>query len=148
MRAVLQRVKEASVTVDGRTTGQIGPGLLVLLGIGKGDTPSDLAFMVDKIAQLRIFEDDAGKMNRSVLDGSKCLLVVSQFTLYADTRKGRRPSFVAAMEPEAARQLYERFCEACRAKGLTVETGVFAADMKVCLVNDGPVTLWLDSHNA
>ncbi len=145
MRAVLQRVKEASVTVDGTITGQIGPGLLVLLGVGKGDTEADLEFMVDKIPQLRIFEDDTGKMNKSLLDTSKALLAVSQFTLYADTKKGRRPSFIDAMPPDEAKRLYALFCERCRAIGLTVQEGVFAADMKVALLNDGPVTICLDS---
>lgn len=145
MRAVLQRVREASVTVEGNVTGKIGPGLLVLLGVGKGDTEADLEFMVDKIPQLRIFEDDAGKMNRSLLDTSKALLAVSQFTLFADTRKGRRPSFIDAMPPEEAKRLYALFCERCRALGLQVEEGIFAADMKVALVNDGPVTICLDS---
>ncbi len=146
MRAVLQRVLEASVTVDGQVVGKIGPGLLVLLGVGKGDTEADLDFMVEKIPLLRIFEDEAGKMNRALLDGSKALLCVSQFTLFADTTKGRRPSFLDAMPPEEAKRLYLRFCERCRALGLTVEEGVFAADMKVALVNDGPVTLTLDSR--
>ena len=146
MRAVLQRVKEASVTVDGQVVGAIGPGLLVLLGVGKGDTEADVDFMVDKVPGLRIFEDEAGKMNRSLVDGSKHLLAVSQFTLYADTRKGRRPSFVDAMPPDEAKRLYALFCERCRAAGLTVAEGVFAADMKVALVNDGPVTIVLDSR--
>ncbi|MCU0695155.1 MAG: D-aminoacyl-tRNA deacylase [Myxococcaceae bacterium] len=146
MRAVLQRVKEASVTVDGQVVGAIGPGLLVLLGVGKGDTEADVDFMVDKVPGLRIFEDEAGKMNRSLVDGSKHLLAVSQFTLYADTRKGRRPSFVDAMPPDEAKRLYALFCERCRASGLTVAEGVFAADMKVALVNDGPVTIVLDSR--
>ena len=146
MRAVLQRVKEASVTVDGKITGQIGPGLLVLLGVGKGDTAQDLDFMVDKIPALRIFEDAAGKMNLSLMDTSKSLLAVSQFTLFADTKKGRRPSFIDAMEPEEAKRLYTSFCERCRALGLSVQEGVFAADMKVALVNDGPVTICLDSR--
>lgn len=148
MRAVLQRVKEASVTVDGKITGQIGPGLLVLLGVGKGDTEKDLDFMVDKIPALRIFEDAAGKMNLSLMDTSKALLAVSQFTLFADTRKGRRPSFIDAMQPEEAKRLYALFCERCRALGLTVQEGVFAADMKVALVNDGPVTICLDSQSS
>lgn len=148
MRAVLQRVKEASVTVEGKITGQIGPGLLVLLGVGKGDTEADLDFMVDKIPTLRIFEDEAGKMNRSLLDTSKALLAVSQFTLFADTSRGRRPSFIEAMPPDEAKALYVRFCERCRALGLTVEEGVFAADMKVALVNDGPVTITLDSKRS
>jgi D-tyrosyl-tRNA(Tyr) deacylase len=146
MRAVLQRVKEASVSVDGQVVGAIGPGLLVLLGVGKGDTEADVDFMVDKVPGLRIFEDDAGKMNRSLFDGSKQLLAVSQFTLYADTRKGRRPSFIDAMPPDEAKRLYALFCERCRAAGLTVAEGVFAADMKVALVNDGPVTILLDSR--
>ena len=146
MRAVLQRVKEASVTVDGKITGQIGPGLLVLLGVGKGDTEKDLDFMVDKIPALRIFEDAAGKMNLSLMDTSKALLAVSQFTLFADTKKGRRPSFTDAMEPEEAKRMYAQFCERCRALGISVQEGVFAADMKVALVNDGPVTICLDSR--
>jgi D-tyrosyl-tRNA(Tyr) deacylase len=146
MRAVLQRVREASVTVDGAVTGHIGPGLLVLLGVGQGDTEAEATWMADKIAGLRIFEDEQGKMNRSLLDTSKALLAVSQFTLYADTRKGRRPSFIGAMEPVEAKRLYGVFCEKCRGLGLTVAEGVFAADMKVALVNDGPVTIWLDSR--
>ncbi|MBE2249275.1 MAG: D-tyrosyl-tRNA(Tyr) deacylase [Myxococcus sp.] len=146
MRAVLQRVKEASVTVDGAVVGAIGPGLLVLLGVGKGDTDADVDFMVDKVPGLRIFEDEAGKMNRALVDGSKALLAVSQFTLFADTKKGRRPSFIDAMPPDEARRLYAAFCEKCRAAGLTVAEGVFAADMKVALVNDGPVTILLDSR--
>lgn len=145
MRAVLQRVKEASVTVDGTITGEIGPGILVLLGVGKGDTEKDVEFMVDKIPALRIFEDAAGKMNLSLMDTSKALLAVSQFTLYADTAKGRRPSFVDAMPPDEAKRLYVLFCERCRAVGLTVQEGVFAADMQVRLVNDGPVTICIDS---
>lgn len=146
MRAVLQRVKEASVTVDGKITGQIGPGLLVLLGVGKGDTQADLDFMVDKIPGLRIFEDSAGKMNLSLMETSKALLAISQFTLFADTKKGRRPSFIDAMPPEEAKRMYASFCERCRALGLTVQEGVFAADMKVALLNDGPVTICLDSR--
>jgi D-aminoacyl-tRNA deacylase len=146
MRAVLQRVKEASVTVEGKITGQIGPGLMVLLGVGKGDTEKDLEFMVDKIPALRIFEDAAGKMNLSLMDTSKAMLAVSQFTLFADTKKGRRPSFIDAMEPEEAKRLYASFCEKCRAAGLQVQEGIFAADMKVALINDGPVTICLDSR--
>jgi D-aminoacyl-tRNA deacylase len=145
MRAVLQRVLSASVTVDGRVTGEIGPGLLVLLGVGKGDGDADLEWMADKIAGMRIFEDEAGKMNRSLLDTSKAMLCVSQFTLYADTRKGRRPSFIDAGPPEEAKVMYAKFCERSRGLGLTVAEGIFAADMKVALVNDGPVTIWLDS---
>ena len=146
MRAVLQRVREASVTVDGSTVGRIGPGLLVLLGVGRGDLEADVDFMAEKIPALRIFEDQAGKMNLSLLDTSRSLLAVSQFTLYADTRKGRRPSFVDAMPPEEAKRLYGLFCERCRALGVQVHEGVFAADMKVALVNDGPVTICLDSR--
>ncbi len=148
MRAVLQRVREASVTVEGTVTGKIGPGLLVLFGVGKGDTEADVDFMVDKIPSLRIFEDEAGKMNRSLADTSKALLAVSQFTLFADTSRGRRPSFVDAMPPEEAKRLYALFCTRCRALGLTVEEGIFAADMQVALVNDGPVTIMLDSKTA
>ncbi|HYO58578.1 D-aminoacyl-tRNA deacylase [Archangium sp.] len=145
MKAVVQRVLEASVTVNGERVSQVGPGLLVLLGVGKGDTEADVAWMAEKLATLRIFEDAAGKMNLSLEDTSRQLIVVSQFTLYGDARKGRRPSFIDAMEPTGAKALYERVCEALRARGLTVGTGVFAADMKVALVNDGPVTLLLES---
>ncbi|RKH03987.1 D-tyrosyl-tRNA(Tyr) deacylase [Corallococcus sp. CA053C] len=145
MKAVVQRVLEASVTVDGKRVSEMGPGLLVLLGVGKGDTDADLAWMVEKLATLRIFEDADGKMNLSLEDTSKHLIVVSQFTLYGDARKGRRPSFIDAMEPVAAKALYERACEALRQRGLTVGTGIFAADMKVALVNDGPVTILLES---
>jgi D-aminoacyl-tRNA deacylase len=146
MRAILQRVKEAKVTVAGEVTGQIGAGFLVLLGVGKGDTEQDVDWMVDKVAGLRVFEDEAGKMNRSLLDTHKALLAVSQFTLFADTRKGRRPSFVDAMEPAEAKRLYELYCERSTAVGLSVARGVFAADMQVALVNDGPVTIQLDSR--
>lgn len=148
MRAVLQRVSEARVTVAGEVTGQIGPGLLVLIGVGAGDTEKDVDWMVEKVSLLRIFEDDAGKMNRSVLDTSKAILAVSQFTLFADTRKGRRPSFLEAMAPDEAKRLYGVFCERARKAGLTVAEGVFAADMKVALVNDGPVTISLDSRSS
>jgi D-aminoacyl-tRNA deacylase len=125
-----------------------GPGLLVLLGVGRGDGEADAAWMADKLATLRVFEDEAGKMNRSLEDTSRALIVVSQFTLYGDTRKGRRPSFVDAMEPQGARALYERTCALLRERGLVVGTGVFAAEMKVALVNDGPVTLLLESPPA
>jgi D-tyrosyl-tRNA(Tyr) deacylase len=144
LRAVLQRVRQASVTVEGRTVGAIGPGLLVLLGVGRGDGEAEAVALADRIAGLRIFEDAAGKMNLSLLDTHRAALVVSQFTLYADTRKGRRPSFVDAAPPDEARRLYARACEALRALGVTVEEGVFAAQMQVALVNDGPVTIWLD----
>ncbi|MBZ4332062.1 MULTISPECIES: D-aminoacyl-tRNA deacylase [unclassified Corallococcus] len=145
MKAVVQRVLEASVTVDGQRVSEMGPGLLVLLGVGKGDTDADMTWMVEKLATLRIFEDANEKMNLSLEDTSRQLIVVSQFTLYGDARKGRRPSFIEAMEPVAAKALYERTCEALRQRGLTVGTGIFAADMKVALVNDGPVTILLES---
>ena len=146
MRAVIQRVSEASVRVDGIVVGAIGPGLLVLLGVGKDDTPADVDVLADKVPGLRIFEDQAGKMNLSLLDTSKAILLVSQFTLYANTRKGRRPSFFDAKAPGEAEALIRLFAQRCRDRGLTVQEGVFAADMKVHLVNDGPVTLWLDSR--
>jgi len=147
MRAVVQRVTRASVTVEGRVTGAIEAGLLVLLGAGAGDGANDLAYIVDKIANLRIFADDAGKMNRSVLDVGGGVLVVSQFTLFGDARQGRRPAFTGALEPIAARALYEQSLVALRAAGVTrVEAGEFAADMKVELLNDGPVTILLDSR--
>ena len=147
MRAVVMRVSRASVTVDTRTTGLIERGLLVLLAAGRGDGPTDLAYVVDKIVNLRIFPDDAGKMNRSVLDIGGGVLVVSQFTLYGDVRSGRRPAFVDALEPAAARALYEQAITAIRAAGVArVETGEFAADMQVDSVNDGPVTILLDSR--
>ena len=146
MRAVVQRVSESSVEVEGRVVGRIGPGLLVLLGIGKADTDQDVDWMVEKVSHLRIFEDEDGKMNRSLLEGSRSLLAISQFTLYGDTRKGRRPAFVDAKEPVEAKRLYELFCERAQALGLDVQTGIFAARMKVSLVNDGPVTLILDSQ--
>ncbi|HEY6034477.1 MAG TPA: D-aminoacyl-tRNA deacylase [Kofleriaceae bacterium] len=147
MRAVVQRVTRASVTVEGRVTGAIEAGLLVLLGAGAGDGANDLAYIVDKIAHLRIFSDDAGKMNRSVLDVGGGVLVVSQFTLFGDARQGRRPAFTGALEPIAARALYEQSLVALRAAGVAhVEAGEFAADMKVELLNDGPVTILLDSR--
>ena len=144
MRALLQRVREASVTVEGRKVGALGPGLLVLLGVGRGDGDSEAVALADRIAGLRIFEDAAGKMNLSLLDTHRAALVVSQFTLYADTRKGRRPSFIDAAPPEEARRLYARACEALRALGVHVEEGVFAAEMQVALINDGPVTILLE----
>ncbi len=147
MRAVVQRVTRASVTVDTRVTGAIERGLLVFLGAGAGDGANDLAYIVDKIVNLRIFSDDAGKMNRSVLDIGGGVLVVSQFTLYGDARQGRRPAFTGALEPVAARALYEQSLSAIRAAGVQqVEAGEFAADMKVELLNDGPVTILLDSR--
>jgi D-aminoacyl-tRNA deacylase len=147
MKAVVQRVTESSVSVKGEVVGRIGPGLLVLLGVGKADSEKDVGWMVEKIAHLRIFEDAQGKMNRSLLEGSRALLAISQFTLYADARKGRRPSFVDAKEPAEAKRLYELFCERAKAIGLVVESGIFAAQMQVSLVNDGPVTLILDSQS-
>lgn len=145
MRAVVQRVDRADVTVDGQVTGSVQKGLLVLLGVAEGDTEKDLQYMVDKVTGLRIFEDDADKMNLSVKDVGGELLVVSQFTLCGDVRKGKRPSFDKAAKPELANVYYERFVEMCRAQGLHVETGVFRAHMLVGLVNNGPVTILLDS---
>jgi D-tyrosyl-tRNA(Tyr) deacylase len=144
MRVVLQRVSRAKVTVEGRVTGEIGRGLLLLAGFTDGDTEDALAWMADKVVGLRIFPDDEGKMNRSVQEVGGGLLVVSQFTLYGDARKGRRPSFVDAARPEVAIPLYERFVDLLRATGLPVGTGEFGAMMDVELVNDGPVTLILD----
>jgi D-aminoacyl-tRNA deacylase len=147
MRAVVQRVSRASVTVDTRVTGAIENGLLVFLGAGAGDGAADLQYVVDKVVNLRIFPDDAGKMNRSVLDIQGGVLVVSQFTLYGDARQGRRPAFTGALEPVAAKALYEQSIAAIRAAGVAkVEAGEFAADMKVDLLNDGPVTILLDSR--
>jgi D-tyrosyl-tRNA(Tyr) deacylase len=146
VRAVVQRVSSASVTVDGRVTGAIDGGFLVLLGVAPTDGPKEIAWMAEKVAGLRVFADDEGKMNLSLLDRGKGALVVSQFTLYGDVRKGKRPSFVGAAPPELAERLYEEFCTALAEKGVKpVEKGVFRADMKVALVNDGPVTLILDT---
>ncbi len=145
MRAVVQRVAGAKVTVGEAVTGEIGAGLLVLLGVGEGDAEADAAYLADKIAGLRVFEDESGKMNRSVEDIGAGVLAVSQFTLYGDVRRGRRPSFDQAAPPDEAKRLYETFCELLRAKGLRVETGVFQAMMDVELVNQGPVTILLDS---
>ncbi len=146
MRAVVQRVTESSVTVEGQVVGAIGPGLLVLLGVAQDDTGQDADYLAEKIVQLRIFEDDAGKMNRSLLESGGALLVVSQFTLLGDCRKGRRPSFASAAPPETAETLYQRFAAQVRAKGVTVATGQFRAMMKVALINDGPVTLIVESR--
>lgn len=145
MRAVLQRVSRARVTVERRVTGEIGAGLLVLLGVGVADTAETAIAMAVKVAQLRIFEDDDGKMNRSLLDVKGSALVVSQFTLYGDARGQRRPSYMAAARPEQAKLLYQEFCSAMRKLGVQVQTGVFQAMMSVELVNEGPVTLLLDS---
>jgi D-tyrosyl-tRNA(Tyr) deacylase len=143
LRAVVQRVAEAAVAVDGATVGAIGPGLLVLLGIGHDDDAAGVTALAGKIAKLRIFADDAGHMNRSVLDTGGEVLAVSQFTLLADTRKGNRPSFIAAAPPELAEPLYERFVATLRELGIEVATGRFGASMRVALVNDGPVTIVL-----
>ncbi|MBB6691332.1 D-tyrosyl-tRNA(Tyr) deacylase [Cohnella xylanilytica] len=145
MRVVLQRVSSASVRVDGAVAGEIGAGFLLLVGIGHEDSEADLAWMADKVAGLRVFEDAEGKMNLSLEDTGGAILSVSQFTLYGDCRKGRRPNFMAAARPEKASELYDRFNELLRGKGIRVETGLFGAMMEVSLVNDGPVTLILDS---
>lgn len=145
MRAVVQRVSHARVIVHGSVTGEIADGLLVLLGVGRNDTSAVVTNMAEKISNLRIFEDDERKMNRSLLDVKGSALVVSQFTLYGDARGQRRPSFVAAAPPEQAKKLYEEFAEALRGLGVTVATGIFGAMMSVELVNEGPVTILLDS---
>jgi D-tyrosyl-tRNA(Tyr) deacylase len=146
MRAVLQRVSEARVRVNGEIVGEIGRGLLVLLGVGQGDGEADVRFLTEKTAGLRIFEDAQGKMNLSVEDIAGAVLVVSQFTLYGDCRQGRRPGFSAAAPPELADALYRQFVDGLRKRGLPVATGIFQAEMAVELVNDGPVTLLLDSR--
>ena len=146
MRALIQRVSRASVTVDGKVVGQIGHGLLVLLGVGQDDSEVQVKTLVDKIVYLRIFGDDEGKMNRSLLDISGEVLVVSQFTLYADMRRGRRPSFTDAAPPAIAEPLVERFKDDLATYGLKVEGGVFGAYMEVELINSGPVTIWMDSE--
>ncbi|MFZ5880497.1 MAG: D-aminoacyl-tRNA deacylase [Chloroflexota bacterium] len=144
MRVILQRVSQASVTVEGQVISRIGPGLLILLGVGHGDGEEQAVFLADKIANLRIFEDEAGKTNLSVLDVQGAAIVVSQFTLYADTRKGRRPSFTDAALPEVAAPLVERFVELLRAQGVPTQTGQFGAHMDVEIHNSGPVTIWLE----
>jgi D-aminoacyl-tRNA deacylase len=146
MRAVVQRVSRAKVTVEGRVTGEIGPGLMVLLGVGREDSSAVAASLAEKVANLRIFEDEQGKMNRSLLDVKGAALVVSQFTLYGDARGQRRPSFISAAPPEQAAARYDEFNKALRGLGVTVATGVFQAMMSVELVNEGPVTILLDSH--
>lgn len=146
MRAVVQRVTSARVTVDARVTGEIDGGLLVLLGVDQGDGPADVQYIAAKIRDLRIFPDEDGKMNRSVLDRQGAVLVVSQFTLSGDARNGRRPSFAGAAPPQIARALYEEVVRELEASGLRVETGEFQAMMQVALVNDGPVTILLDSR--
>lgn len=146
MRAVVQRVTEASVQVHAKTVGAIAQGLMLLLGVEQGDTEADARYLAEKCAQIRIFEDEAGKMNLSVEEIGGSLLVVSQFTLLADCRKGRRPGFSRAALPESANSLYQHFVDLLRARGLTVATGVFQAEMQVHLINDGPVTMLLDSR--
>jgi D-aminoacyl-tRNA deacylase len=146
MRAVVQRVSRASVTVGGRVAGQIGAGLMILIGVGREDTSAIVASMAEKVANLRIFEDDQGKMNRSLLDFRGAALIVSQFTLYGDARGQRRPSFISAAPPEKAKALYEEFTVAMQALGVNVATGVFQTTMSVELVNEGPVTILLDSE--
>src|SRR6266513_4177609 len=145
MRAVVQRVSRARVIIESSVVGESAAGLMILLSVGRDDTSAMAVSMAEKIANLRIFEDDQGKMNRSLLDVGASALVVSQFTLYGDARGQRRPSFIAAAPPEQAKKLYEEFCEALRTLGVTVATGVFQAMMSVELVNEGPVTLLLDS---
>ena len=145
MRAVVQRVSRAKVTVEQRVTGEIGAGLMILLGVGKEDSSAVAAAMAEKLVNLRIFEDAAGKMNLSLLDVNGSALVVSQFTLYGDARGQRRPSFISAAPPELAKKLYEEFCEALRKLSVTVGTGIFQAMMSVELVNEGPVTILVDS---
>ena len=146
MRALVQRVTKASVSVAGETKGDIGLGLLVLLGVTHKDTRTEAIKLATKISKLRIFNDEAGKMNKSVQDIGGAALVISQFTLYADARKGNRPSYTNAARPEPANALYECFCDTLRKTGLEVATGVFGADMDVELLNQGPVTIWLDSE--
>lgn len=146
MRAVVQRVSRARVTVGDELVGEIGAGLCVLVGVASSDSAADADHLAEKVVGLRIFEDDAGKMNRGLLEIGGGLLAVSQFTLLGDVSRGKRPSFVAAMEPERARELFERFCQGCRALGASVETGRFRAEMQVELVNDGPVTILIDTE--
>ena len=148
MRAVIQRVKSSSVTVSGELIGNIGKGLLVLLGVSSSDKTDDAKYLADKIANLRIFEDENHKLNRSLIDMEGEMLVVSQFTLLGDCKKGRRPSFVKAASPELANELYEQFVKHVRQKGITVKTGRFQAMMEVSLINDGPVTLIVESKSS
>lgn len=145
MRAVVQRVKKSKVSVDETVVGEINKGLMVLLGVGQEDTNSDVDYLVEKIINLRIFEDNAGKMNESLLDIGGEMLVVSQFTLYGDCRKGRRPSFDKAARPENAKELYDSFVDRCKEFGIDTRTGIFQAEMLVDISNDGPVTILLDS---
>ena len=145
MRALVQRVSKAAVAVQGETLGSIGPGLVVFLGVGSGDSLDDARYLAEKVLNLRIFPDDEGRFNRSALEAGAGLLLISQFTLYADTRKGRRPSFIGAAPPDEAEALFGQAVDLFRASGLRVAEGRFAAHMAVELVNDGPVTIWLDS---
>lgn len=145
MRALVQRVSHAQVEVGGEVIGKVGRGLLILLGVTESDTEDEVQFLAQKVGKLRIFNDDAGKMNVSLLDVGGAALVVSQFTLYADATRGNRPSYIKAARPEQADALYQRFAQALSEKGIETATGVFGADMKVSLLNDGPVTLWLDT---
>jgi len=145
VRTVIQRVSEATVTVDGETISRIGAGLCILLGVGKEDTQENAAGLADKVTNLRIFADDMGRMNRSALDIGGAILVISQFTLYGDCRRGNRPSFIDAAPPALAQELYQAFTNRLRAAGLSVVTGQFQAHMKVALINDGPVTLFLQA---
>ena len=145
MRALIQRVKSGKVTIDGRTVAEITHGLVILLGIGRGDTPEQARFLAGKIASLRIFEDQEGKFNRSILDLGGAAIVVSQFTLYADTHKGRRPSFIEAAPPEDAAPLVEKFADMLREQGIPTQNGVFGTHMLVKIENDGPVTIWLEN---
>jgi D-tyrosyl-tRNA(Tyr) deacylase len=148
MRAVVQRVSRADVVVEGRSVGRIERGLLVLVGVANDDAADDAERLSDKVSELRVFEDEEGKMNLGVRDVGGAILAVSQFTLLGDVRKGRRPSFASAMEPGRARELFDAFCAACRARGLSVETGEFRAHMLVTLTNEGPVTLLIDTKKA
>ena len=145
VRAVVQRVSEASVSVDGKVTGSVAQGLCVLVGVGAQDGEDDARWLADKVVELRVFEDEAGKMNRSVLDVRGGVLAVSQFTLFGDARKGTRPGFIDAARPELAQPLYIRFCDCVRARGVQLSEGIFRAAMQVRIVNEGPVTLLLDS---
>lgn len=146
MRAVVQRVTEAAVRIDGKTVGEIGQGLMVLIGVEEGDTAADQKYIAEKVPNLRIFEDENGKMNRSLMDIGGKILAVSQFTLLGDARGGRRPSFIMAARPETADPMYEALVAEWRGRGISVDTGVFGADMQVSLINDGPVTILLDSR--
>ncbi len=148
MRLLIQRVSETTVSIDGAVHSSIGKGLLVLIGIHQSDSSSDIPWLAKKLVELRIFEDENDKMNRSVLDIKGEILVISQFTLYADCRRGRRPDFIDAANPKLAEQLYDEFVNEVKTYGLTVKTGVFAANMQVSLVNDGPVTIILDSRDS